>query len=261
MRIFTFCLLGLLFLSGCRGEDAKSRVYKNDGNISDEKGNPADSNVSYFPQKMPVEKSFFSERLSTQNDSVNYQIKKFDFASVTKQFIAFKEPVLDNYYLGKDIIRLLWTRSFHRPVMIKMERQGDAVTLTTKILNRYPELFPLKSTIKFLPPVNKSKHRKKEVIKEIPLPPQKIDVHIDLNKTTRLSPKEWETMLGKLNEIDFFHMTPYRREVGLDGSDWLLETHLSDRYHYVFRWSPHDSFQKCCEYLIGLSEVKNEERY
>ncbi|MGE5432963.1 MAG: hypothetical protein ACM3QX_17920 [Syntrophomonadaceae bacterium] len=188
-------------------------------------------------------------------------MKNWDFEYIREHFLVLREPLLYNYYLDKDIIRLLWLRSFHRPVMIKIEKEGDAVTLTTKILNTHPDFSTPKSTIKFIPPLKRSMHRGKYGFEEIPIPPQKIDVHIDLNKTTTLSLKEWDTMMQKLNEIDFFNMKPYDREIGLDGSNWLLETHLGDRYYYAFRHSPHDSFQECCEYLIGLSEAKNEERY
>lgn len=263
MRIFTLCLLSLLFLSGCREKDETPRAYKNDRNISDEKGNPADSNVSYYPQKLFVKGSFFSNSSSKLRDSMDYKMKIWDFNIFSKIFIAFKEPVLYNYYLNKDVIRLLWSRSFHRPVLIRMEKDGDDVTLTTKILNSYPQsVLPKKVTIKFLPPFSKrSKHRKSPIIIEDPEPEEKIDVHFDVNKTIKLSLKEWDIMLNKLNEADFFHMTPYSRDIGLDGSDWLLETHLSESYYYVFRWTPRGAFRTCGEYLISLSEAKNEARY
>jgi hypothetical protein len=241
-----------LVLGGCAKKNSSASVYPEKSGITNKAGIPANSNVSYFPKTVLTDKSFFKVPYDSNRDH--------EFPCV---LYNFKEPILYNYFQNKEIIRLLWQRAFNGPVMIKLVKDKGEVYITTKMFNRSPNIPKLKSIIYFYsPPLKKGqRHKKQKVIKYegVPSLPELVMV---INKTRKLSVTEWNTMLKKLDEIDYYHIRPFNESGGgIDGSDWLLETHLSGGYYYVKRWAPHDKFQKCCEYLIHLSDAKNERIY
>jgi len=239
-----------LVLGGCSKSNSSHSVYPEKSDITNKEGIPIDSNVSYFPKTLLTDKSFYNEIPDHDIDN--------DWPD---GLYNFKEPILYNYFLNKEIIRLSWERAFNGPVMIKLVKSGGEVYITTKMFNLYPNRPRLRHIIRFTPPSLKKgwKYKKQENVKyeEVSLP----EAVLVINKTRKISVTEWNIMLKKLDEIDYYHIRPPYNGCGIDGSVWLLETHLSDGYYYVKRWSPDDKFRKCCEYLIKLSDAKNERIY
>jgi hypothetical protein len=235
MKIIKYLLILLLIVEGCKNQPLVSGVYPEKKNLTNKAGIPYDSTASYLP-----------DELSGQN--LNYDNSNIGFSS--KTLYAFKEPLLFNYYKNNEIIRLLWNRSVSKPVLIKIERNGKQVSITTKILNRHPDY--IERTVNFKPPgLNGEK---------LPDPPARPPLQFILNKKRKIPENEWYTIINKLYEIKYFQMEP--SEVNdwcrVGGTDWLLETHLPGGYYYVYREDPKKELYEFCKYLIKISDAKNE---
>ncbi|GAB3293248.1 hypothetical protein GCM10027348_12940 [Hymenobacter tenuis] len=189
----------------------------------------------------------------------------------------FEAPVLSNYYLDAEIIRFLWLRSFHRPVLLTLRHTKGGSTLQTQLLDKHPgfttytihhpDSLPSTSSAEereeawrfyremmadptFQKQVAKGKRRAKQVNSE--------------ETTVAVRPEQWYHLQVLLAQTQFPTMSSCQPRPGmLDGSEWLLESHQADSYHMVLRRSPEneDGFRSACEYLIELSSVRNEERY
>jgi hypothetical protein len=72
---------------------------------------------------------------------------------------------------------------------------------------------------------------------------------------------QWDKFKELLDSCNFWNLKHTKTIPGLDGAQWILEGQNQSKYQFVIRWSPNDSFEKCCEYLIKLSAAKDEEIY
>lgn len=273
---FAFC--------GCNTpQEDQSKYYTKDTLISDVDGFPKDSLALYFPLEIYKNGNYFPT-----------EIDKFWNEHYSLYLNCFEEPILYNYYLNRDIYRFLWLRSFHDFVLITIENKENKIYLTTKILDKQPTLgssyFSHSKT--FIPPTiveqdtvglkgkeliearkynSVAKQHNKRVKKlagdiaeqrDIKEYSPTVRTKIKLNKTTILTKKEWNHFLKLLEENKFWEMPPeVKGPPGCDGAQWVLEGHTEDNYWFVDRWSPDDSIRYCCEYLIKLSEARNEEIY
>ena len=83
---------------------------------------------------------------------------------------------------------------------------------------------------------------------------------LKVDSSRKLTLNDWYGFNEKIEEIKFWEMKTLDDEFdGLDGASWILEG-FNKKYHLVDRWSPMgSSFQKCCEYLISLTDLKTNE--
>jgi hypothetical protein len=167
-------------------------------------------------------------------------------------------PVLFNYYLGHDIYRFLWLRSFDHPIVFTLNKWGDKVWLTTKKLNKEPEFLDVTyKNVKY----KKSKNGKinfRKVVDSVVKADRKAE--IIFTETRTLSIKEWDEFELLMKNCSFWDMIPVVDSSGKDGSQWTIEAHLENRYWFVNRWSPSDNFKIAGEYLIKESGI-NERIY
>jgi hypothetical protein len=182
-------------------------------------------------------------RIITRVDT--FKLKWFSY-----YLYKLKEPVLSNYPLGKEVYRLTWLRSFHPPVVIRMEKERNRVRLTTKILSRSPE-FP--------------GHRYADQDGSIHLADTSTAIPFRRNKTRAIPKAVYNEYVRLLAEQRVLFISPlgFRDSLGSDGSEWILETHRPDGYYFIVRWSPEqtDSVRALGEYLIDLSDANKEKRY
>ena len=246
LALFIFCLAIL----SC--SQAPSQLnYSQDALISDSQGHPIDSDTYYFPT--PV---------NTKEDEAAY-FWNFDQRWFSVTLYAAKEPVLSNFYLGYDVYRFLWLRSFHKPTTISLHNDGARVWLVTKQLDRQPEfLKAVLPTVMFDPPQNgNNKHRKLEPADSLEnefvvLGDRTEKIFKEDEKELSLS--DWDEFQRMLLNYHFWLLTPFQDATGIDGSRWTIEAHLSPGYWYVSRWSPDGEFKSIGEWLIrksGLEEM------
>jgi hypothetical protein len=222
--------------------------YLKDSKISNAQGVPKDSITFYFPTS-----------IRQDTGTVKTEIDTFKLSWFSSALYSAKEPILNNYYLGHDIYRFLWLRSFHRPVVISLNKDGNKVWLTIKELNRQPEFMNRLRPIKYITPKilpkgdYDTKEPKRKVIKRTD-----IKADIILNQTQKLTEKDWTEFENLLSNCSFWNSKPYLEELGFDGSEWTIEGHLKNRYWFVNRWTPKGNFRKAGEFLIQKSEFKEE---
>jgi hypothetical protein len=117
-RLYAFVITTLLLFTGLTVSTAGGIVA-----TTNKMG--ADTIRLYFPLR---------ETGSNSSDSANY-LDTFMNVWYSRMLTAMKEPILTDYEGDVEIYRFTWLRSFHRPIAIRLEKQGNAITLTGKVLN------------------------------------------------------------------------------------------------------------------------------
>jgi hypothetical protein len=225
-------LIGLSFVS-CNSHVDIKYYYPNDSSISDTNGKLKDSLTFYYPTQ------FIHDSQTIKVDINTIELNWFSSA-----LYCFNEPVLYNYYLGHDIYRFLWLRSFHRPAVITLNKDHDKVWLTTKMLDKEPvfiemyseEISPNGDTITSNEPVEKADRF----------------AYIVYNQTKELTIKEWTRFESILDSCSFW-TKPFKTIYQIDGAVWIIEGHLKNNYWFTNRGNG-----KAGRYLIQLSGLKEE---
>jgi hypothetical protein len=142
---------------------------------------------------------------------------------------GFKEPSL---FEGtrpsiSQSYRLLWLRSFHKPVSVRLDVGNDGVgELTIKLGSRPGVSF--------------------------------VDGPVDQN-VRRLTKQETDRFLRQIDALGFWDLAPQEEPVGgPDGARWLLEGVRDSRYHAVHRWTPKGGAVRTLglELAIDLGKLK-----
>jgi hypothetical protein len=173
---------------------------------------PKDSNQLYFPIDLFKDKASF------------VGVDTFLVKWYSKHLFAMKEPLIFNDSSIKEIYRFTWLRTFHNPIAIRFEKQGDNFKLYWKLCNGAGGYEPGKLVI---------------------------------DKQKSLDKQIWEEFIHRLNKIDFWNLSTKNETLGLDGSQWILEGKNNNHYHVVDRWTPstNSKYYNCCDFLIGLTDL------
>jgi len=68
-----------------------------------------------------------------------------------------------------------------------------------------------------------------------------------------------DALLLELQAFSFWSMPTEERQLGLDGSQWILEGVRRGEYHVVDRWSPQEgAYSDVCKHLIQLAGVETK---
>lgn len=245
--------------------------YQRSSAISNQAGKPANSATWYFPADRFIDSARTSIRVAKEqvNDSMRTnptyvflpddrvierrivtRVDTFKLNWFSHYLYKLHEPVLSNYPLGKEIYRLTWLRSFHPPVVVRMEKEGNRIRLTTKILSRIPEL---------------PGHRYTDQDGTIRVADTAAFIPFRRNTTRNLRKTVYDEYMRLLAEQRALFISPLGFQDALvgDGSEWILETHNSDGYYFIVRWSPKqkEALRTLGDYLLDLSDAKKEERY
>jgi|GEM_PF-630901 len=247
-------------------------LFTSNPTLSSKEGIPKDSAIYYFPVTAfmdtttriaynntgKVQKTYspaLEEYSKLKNidkrklmDTSYIRIDSFKLEWYSKVLRLMKEPLLYNYYLGREVYRFTWLRSFHPPVSISLIKNGKQIIICTKTLQSNP-VFGIQIDLQ-------GKVIKDERYKNIPL---------KLNTTKTVNIKQWQTFNQLLQKYNFWYMPSTQNRLGIDGSEWILESHQPDGYYFVNRWSPNrkreESFRELCEYLVNLSDAAKELEY
>jgi hypothetical protein len=135
----------------------------------------------------------------------------------------FNEPNLFNYKGPDEIYRFTWLRSFHVPVAIRFQKQGDKYMLTTKKMIAYDGDIPYKFVVTTIPYLA----------------------------------SQWDKLESKLGRYDFWNRpTLDPEEPPMDGAEWILEANIKGKYHFTTRHTGDAVYKDCCKYLLLLSKLK-----
>ena len=138
---------------------------------------------------------------------------------------ALDEPVLSDT-LNTKIYRFTWLRSFHHPVVIRLENNNDTISLFWKMSD------------------GEGGYSAGKII-------------IDEKKS--LTPADWNKINGAINSIGFWNLpTTEDRMLGTDGAQWILEGKRLGKYHVVDRWSGGE-ISSLCKDLLNMTDLKIKE--
>jgi hypothetical protein len=145
---------------------------------------------------------------------------------------AMNESVLFEGKINKEIFRFTWLRTFHNPVVIRIEKENDSVNLFYKMTDGAGGYEPG-------------------------------EIVIDSRK--KLALNDWQKFIQLVDSCHFWSTMPCEKLVkGLDGSQWILEGATNDYYQVVDEWMPEEgSYYDCCNFLIELTglNIKKKEKY
>ncbi len=183
----------------------------------------------YFPE------GTFLDTVNTFNDNPKdsvYFEDRFLFAGHENSYYSdelynFKEPLLPEQN-DKIIFRFLWLRSFHEPVVIRLEKHNDKQYLIRKVRE------------------GMSGYQAGGII---------------INDTLMISNSLWDDFISVLDSSDYWETPTIEKTNALvdDGAHWILEGKQNERYHIVDRHSPsiynNPKYRELCLYIIELSQL------
>ena len=175
---------------------------------------------------------------------------------------SFKEPLLSQNYIGQNVYRLLWLRSFHRPVVFTLHQIEDQVWLNTKMLDDQPSFHD--DRYRGVPKEDQEEYLKMGYVVDKHDPDLLVRIadrkaNIVYNKNIFLTDKEWNEFEQLLSKANFWKLPTNIDDGSTDGAQWVIEGHLKNNYHVVEYHSPGNSeYGKAGRFLITLSRLKEE---
>ncbi|NOS93534.1 MAG: hypothetical protein HOP30_16565 [Cyclobacteriaceae bacterium] len=139
---------------------------------------------------------------------------------------AMREPTLFNQPIANETYRFLWLRTFHQPVVIRIEQMQNRYYLYWKVAS------------------GKGGNEPCELV---------------IYKSREISRNDWDQFQNLLAKIDFWNASTIliKEQLGFDGSQWIFEGVRDHRYHITDRWSPRNNdYYKCGAFLIGLTDLQ-----
>lgn len=209
-----------------------------------------DSLAFYFPTNI------FSDRPRADSFVQNWY---------SSALYSFKEPLLSLNFVGHNIYRFLWLRSFHRPVVFTLHQSEGQVWLNTKMLDQQPRFQD--DRYGGVPKEDREEYFKEGYVVDKQNPGFLVRIadrkaNIVFNKTISLSDEEWNEFEQLLSKANFWKLPTDIDDGSTDGAQWVIEGHFKNKYHVVDYHSPGNSdYAKAGRFLIKLSGLQDEKIY
>ena len=273
-------------------------------------GIPSDSAIGYFPEKLftdtvlcyitpsgqIVDPKYFKKEeqiriyggtLEELRDTFKIETDSFAFRMTSYMLYKMQEPVLSDRFLGYDAYRIIALRSFHNPIVIRIENNKGKISIISKRLNRqitYP-FFTLLPFIMFEPPQIKGVRQKIDYEKQYEIEREhdslrivlnNANYYLTLNDKKEISSSVWNSLEVLVDSAKFWETKPelYLNHIQLDGSMWYIEGHFKSGYqikripnpHFSKRKYPHgydknDYYAQIFRFLFESAELVDEEFY
>jgi len=231
MRAVIIVILSFLAFSGCNSKTGHK--FLNNAIEVDENNIPLNSKEFYFPEELlyNVEMVYKEENdsvVTIKSQIIENSVDSLSLEWFSKFLFAMKEPLLFNKPMQKEVFRFTWLRTFNEPVVIRIEKKSNQISINWKGTDGEGGYEPG-------------------------------NLITDMSKS--ISIKEWEKFTDLIKKIDFWNMKR-RGQFGTDGSEWILEGVNKTNYHVVSVWTPRvkSEFYKVCNYLIELTDLKINEK-
>jgi hypothetical protein len=139
-----------------------------------------------------------------------------------KHLRAMKENPIHPGQQGTLVLRFLWLRTFHHPIVVRLVKT-DTWHITAKQTDGQGGYEPGKIT------------------------------HQEDRALTKAEAEELE---ANLHQLGFWDFPPQQGRAGLDGAQWVLEAAEAKRYHVVNYWSPKEGpLHDFCLHLLQLTKL------
>ena len=224
-----------------RSNYIKENLLVNENNI------PLDTSLLYFPLELFPRFSYTNDSIDStataawmsiegSDTSIMYsQIRPNEFDTFrikwySKHLYALNEPLLYNKLTTKETYRFTWLRTFHNPVVIRIEKSNNNYMLYWKVCNGAGGYSPGK---------------------------------LKKNKQKKISLDDWNGFNNLLDSIDYWNIKKTGALIFCDGARWILEGSTRDKYYVIDIQSPNEAnaYYKVCDYLIQLTGLKIKEKY
>ena len=207
MKYLVYLLLLLLPLTACKKSkqnvrnEIKTPLPVNEI-VIDSTGVPLDPSIAYFPIEL---------------DTLNVR-------NCSKVLFAMYEPIIYNSKADKESFRVIMFRTIKNPVMVKLEKENDTITLTVKVTSGVGGTEPGR---------------------------------IKVNNSKILSKKEWDEFQILIKNCDFWNLPAIGDDRKIAGEHFILEGYKKDDYNVTHEWDPSadDNFKIACMYLLKLGDV------
>lgn len=262
-KIIIYILTFLVSSQSLLGQISYEIDYRESSDISDKKGNPNGVDTPYLPQILfqhmkhyvkfddriqwidanDVERyrSEFGEE-NIKDSLIYYGLTELDQKWISRYLYEFEEPVLYNYYLREDVIRLTFLRAFDKPIMIKLSRQGDSATLNIKRLNNQIDVGVFRDLLQ-------GNHK---TISD----PQKL-TELQENKIVKIDKPTLLYLDSLMLNTKIKNEIPDNNTMtGFDGLELIVEIHSSSGYYFIKRMNPSkdSAIWEIAEFLMKASK-------
>jgi hypothetical protein len=279
-------LIILISLPNCTSTKEKLNTlpFKHEKFI-DLEGISTDSSLKFFPPELIIDTSF------AKMDLFSLKLNSY-------MLFKMKEPVLHDHFLKREIYRLTALRAFNVPLLIRIEKFRDSVTLIIKKLNRgimfpfiiYGEVDSLAYTEPHVNEYDSTQNesyalndKDRESFSDFKKRNDSIAkiqnnvnyfLVLDLHKTLSIS--VWDSLQNQIDSTYFWRTKP---DVALnyvqgDGSKWIFEGHNKFGYQIKIIPSPHfknyeyenefdqdNSYARLFYHIIKLAKLTDEKLY
>ncbi len=134
---------------------------------------------------------------------------------------ALREPDLATISDGREMYRVLWLRSFHEAIAVRIVKDGSHFSVITSVGPVWGH--------------------------EDSSPPRRDSMALD--------PGGWAALQLRTALRDFWHLRAPVNKYGLDGAEWILEGRRNGTYHAVDWWSPRPGEGREGEYRHLLLDI------
>lgn len=169
------------------------------------------------------------------------------------------EPVIYSFEKNSpEVYRLLQFNGFDKCTIISLNKDGDKIWLSKKVLSRAAFLKPQPGG-NFVPALNSdgtidsakvTNYEEYETMADIPL-----KLELLSNSKSEQTQAAWDNLSSCIKESGFFELPSYSPVP--PGSKkavyWILEARIGGSYHIVERPDASGDFRKCCDMLLGLN--------
>ena len=208
-----------------------------------EKALKSDSLSYYFP-------SILNDTFERRNSSH----KDFEQNWYSSSLYSLKEPILFTKTDSVTIYRLLWLRSFDKPVCIVVKEFNGNYFINAKTIDRQPNFYP------YVECKSRNEITGKQIFDTI----QKADrfALIDFDRTKVMTNGKWKEIQIYLSKIDFWNspISDPNDDGSMDGSNWILEGRKNGKYHFIIRRNARDDLKELGKKLVKWSEVEIKDK-
>lgn len=260
MNQLSYYLLVIITLASCSNKkiqeiDFPIYTYPNDSSLSNELGYLTNYLTWYYPESIKLD-----------NEIVKTNIDTMLVMAFSNYMYIANEPILYNYYLNRDEIRFLLLNTRGNSFIFNVIRESDRYYMEIKETSEFLH-FGNKLIIKDAQTklnsglLNQSDYDSLYITND----PIRIfgDNIFEIKEKIQLEEKDWNNLINLLDSTSFWN-TLYKKmpEGGDDGSYWIIEAHLSNRYWFSGAWEPKGGIYEIGNYinkLSGLNGAKSQD--
>lgn len=240
--LYISLILTILSVS-CDKQRAGQYKFPQDTLISSKNGMAKNYLVNYYPSNLRI--NDFPE-----NQKINSELAKI----YSIYLFAAEEPVLYNFYLGRDVYRLsiVESRGYTRIFTLNSEN-GKHWLVQKKIIKQPP--------IELILDLYSSKSG---TIDSLWIDTVNSLYGIDIENMRyykksgkKITDKEWRHFKKILADFHFEKIEPIQDYNGKDGAVWILEIHQDNKYWVINQWEPEETNEQMYRlgsFILNLSE-------